>query len=158
MKALIFRHPGTAMHGAWLAEEDVQSTGLQNEKRIVARCGQMEWHAALLRYSDGGFYVHMGLPLLKKLQLTVGMEVDIELRVDDSIWQAPVPMEWQEVLWADEEVRQAFEKLTMGRQRAVLFFLDRFKSVEKRQEWAVHIAAQLLEGHTDLQLLTQKNS
>jgi hypothetical protein len=39
-----------------------------------------------------------------------------------------------------------------------LFFLDRFKSVEKRQEWAVHIAAQLLEGHTDLQLLTKKNS
>ena len=157
MRALIFQHEGTGMCALWVAEELVKDVELQNEKRIVVALGEAKWHAALNKFPSGGYYLHLSLSLLHKLRLEVGMEIDVNLYEDTSDWQAPLPTEWQEVMQEDPSVLTAFQALSMGKQRAILFYINRFKTSAKWQEWAVHIAASLLNGETDLNRLTKKS-
>lgn len=155
MKALVVKNPVTGMTALHFKAEDVRDLGLVNEKRVLACVGDIEWHCSL--WSDEStFYLHVHAQLLKKLKAFEGEELELTLKKDNSEYQAPFPEEWQEILWSDPDAKVYFDALTPGGKRTILFYLNRFKSSEKRIEWGLSIAEKLKEGETDLMRLMRK--
>ena len=102
-----------------------------------------ERQCALIPFGNGAFVITVNKGLRDKLRLTFGMEVQVELRKDTSVYGLPMPEEFQEILRQDKEGNALFHALTRGRQRTLLYIIGSAKSPEKRMVRAIAVVRHL---------------
>ena len=83
---------------------------------------------------DDFYYILMNQEILKKLQLDFGSEITVALSPDVSKYGMPICEEFQEVLFQDPEGETLFDKLTPGKQRSLLFYINKIKSSQLKIE------------------------
>jgi len=106
---------------------------IKSNTRLVATFdGGVERHCALRKSKDGLFYITLSKAFLKEIKKSIGEEVHIHIRHDDSKYGMPIPEEWQEFMDQDEEIAAKFEALTPGGIRGYLHYLGQPKSVDAR--------------------------
>ncbi len=80
---------------------------------------------------------------MKDLELMVGTEISVKLEKDDSDYGMPMPEEFEELLLMDPEADECFHKLTIGKQRSLLYIIGKPKRSETRIKKAVVVAEYL---------------
>lgn len=87
------------------------------------------------------FYIIVNKKRRADLGLNVGDFVEVRLQRDDSKYGMPMPEELKEVLNQDPEGDRLFHALTPGKQRSMLYFIGKFKDIDRR----IHTALSLVE-------------
>ena len=130
---------------------------VSGNKRVVCTLNDnLALHSAIMKNKVGEYYITISSKVCKQLGLSVGDKVKIHLQVDTAEYQFSMPEELQEVLDSDPEAAIAFEALTDGKKRSIMYLVTLVKSADKRIERALLIAHKIKMGITSPQLLLKK--
>jgi hypothetical protein len=83
---------------------------------------------------DDFYYILINQDILKKLKIDFDSEISVALSPDVSKYGMPICEEFQEVLFQDPEGEILFDKLTPGKQRSLLFYINKIKSSQLKIE------------------------
>jgi len=103
-------------------------------RRVVCKLNGVEKvQCALLPAGNGIEYcISLNKKIRNKLGLAVGDVVGVELTRDESKYGLPMPEELQEVLNQDDVGNKLFHALTNGKQRTILYYVAKYKDVDRR--------------------------
>ena len=127
-------------------------------KRFIAQLNDgIQFPCAILSAGEHGKYLIISKDLKKKNMLTLGDQVKVRLEPDDSKYGMPLPIELEELLVQEPEFELYFDKLTPGKQRALIFQVAKLKSEKKRVEKSIVISQYLIEhkGNLDFRELNE---
>lgn len=102
-------------------------------------------------------YILLNKEVLKKLQVSIGDFIEVELQADESKYGIDITEEMEEVLFSDPEGSTLFHQLTPRKQRTPINVVNKIKSSPLRIERSFVILAHLkkLKGAIDFKLLQQ---
>jgi hypothetical protein len=113
-------------------------------RRVICRLNnEIEYQCAILPFRKGIPVVAINKPTREKLGLSIGMEVDVELRHDETTYGLPVPEEFAEILKQEREGKRLFHALPPGKQRTLLYIVGSVKDPDKRASRAIIIVRHL---------------
>ena len=134
-----------------LQEEVAKSILDKIGKRVLCIVnGKGRIHCAIQRSNSIGYYITVGKATKKKIMAEAGDSLVLEIRKDESAYQAAVPEELSAVLETDEAAIVAFEKLTPGKKRSIIHYISTAKQSDTRINRALKIVDYLKMGVTDL--------
>ena len=126
----------------------------QKIKRVQLIIGSHSLHKPIHQY-QGTYFFTLAQKERKQLKLDLGDIVETVIKEDKSRYQINLPEEIQLLLEQDEEGNQYFHQLTPGKQRSLLYIVDKVKSPELRLSKAVTIVEHLKtnQGKLDFKVL-----
>ena len=114
-----------------------------NSRRVVATLnGTVTFQCALMP-KDGNFFILVNKKHRDRLGIVVGDKVRVELVKDESKYGLPMPEELREVLDQDPEGDRLFHALTAGKQRTMLYYIGKWKDVDRRIHYALTVVEHL---------------
>lgn len=129
----------------------------ENRRVICTINGQKSIPSGLMPCEEYWFIlVNQGLK--KELGLEVGDQVSLKLEKDTSEYGMPMPEELMVLLDQDESGNEHFHKLTPGKQRNLIYIVNKVKNVDSRLHKALAIIDHLKEysGKLDFKALNVK--
>lgn len=97
-------------------------------KRILCKINHLEpFHCAMLPHGNY-HYILINKEIFKKLQIQKGEIVSVMIEQDDSEYGLPMSEEMQEVLNADPEGNELFQRLTPGKKRTLIHLVNKVKN------------------------------
>ena len=97
------------------------------ENSLTFQCG-------LNHLGDGNFFIILSNKNLTTVHKQLGDTINFELKEDPNPLGVEMPEVLEAVLEQDENLKATFEGLTLGKQRSVIFALQKIKSIEKQIE------------------------
>ncbi len=94
----------------------------------------VKYACALRPNGEGGFFINVATPILKKAKVSLGQKINVSIQKDTTEFGHKVPEELAELLAQDEEGKKYFDQLTNGTQRSLIYYIAQAKSIEKRIE------------------------
>jgi len=127
-------------------------------KRFLAQLNDGDQFAcAILSAGEEGKYLIVSNELKYKNNLSLGDELIVRLEPDSSKYGMTLPIELEELLLQEPDFELYFDKLTPGKQRALIFQVSKLKSGNKRVEKSIIISRYLVEqkGKLDFKELNE---
>lgn len=110
---------------------------MYNQRFYITVNDSITWQGGSMPLGDNKAYIVLSKARMKKLDVHLNDEVNVELKRDFSKYGFVVPEEFTEVLNQDPEGKVRFESLTMGNQRAIIYLVVQIKSSEKKIEKSI---------------------
>ncbi len=134
--------------------------GIKKEKMNRFMCSLnngKHFHASLMPAGEGVYFIKINKELRQKHKIKLGDVVSVNIKKDESKYGIPLPEEMEELLSHDPEGDRFFHQLTPGKQRSLLYLVDKIKSKDKRIEKSFIILEHLKEqkGSLDFKILNQ---
>jgi hypothetical protein len=141
-----------------LSESTAKKLLKNSNKRAVAteKSTGTTFHCGVNTNKNIGYYIYVNATLAKTLGIKEGSSINLNFEIDTTAYQFEMPDEMQEVLNQDAEAYDAFKKLTVGKQRGLIYLVAKLKSMDKRIEKAIQITNKLKLGITDLKAISKK--
>jgi antitoxin component of MazEF toxin-antitoxin module len=127
-------------------EEVVEALGGKAVKRVVCTLNGHQLRRGLLPMRTGERYLMVSKALRKELNLQPGTEVSVTVAADPNPDQVDLPEELVEGLAEWPEAEAAFQRLTPGRQRNLVHYIEQAKRPETRAQRVVNLLHQLATG------------
>ena len=102
-----------------------------NRRVLCSINGSTPIHSALM-HKDGDFTIYVNTELQKKLGIEEGDTVNVRLEKDTSEFGLPLPESFEVLLAQDDEGRAYFQSLTMGKQRSLIYIVQKVKNVDSQ--------------------------
>lgn len=83
---------------------------------------------------DNFYYILMNKEIMKQINIGFGDEINVELIPNISKYGIDICEELEEVLFQDPEGSKLFHLLTPGKQRSLIFYINKIKSSQLRIE------------------------
>ncbi|EON78170.1 hypothetical protein ADIS_1367 [Lunatimonas lonarensis] len=114
-------------------------------------------HLALMKQSDYWFIL-INKPLVASLEIKEGQSVRVRMEKDNSLYGHEMPAEFEELLKQEVEANEYFQRLTKGKQRALIYLVAKVKNPHSRINKALAICSHLTEtsGVLDFKQLNEK--
>ncbi len=129
-----------------------------NNKRVICKVNNTEpYPAAIMKCKDYSF-VLVNKQLRQRLTLSEGDKVRVTLEKDHSEYGHEMPEELQVLMDQDEEGNQFFQALTKGKQRALIYLVNKVKNPNSRLNKSLAIVSHLkdVNGALDFKALNEK--
>lgn len=125
--------------------DDIYKTFAEQKiKRVLMQINNSEkLHSGFMPEGKGKYFLMLSKDLMKKLQLAGGQSVNVFIEEDTTQYGMPISDEMKELLELDPEGEVYFHKLSPGKIRTLLHFVNKFKSSDKRIEKSVIILEHL---------------
>ena len=121
-----------------------QSFAEQKIKRVLMQINNSEkLHAGFMPEGNAKYFLMLSKDLMKRLQLAGGQSVNVFIEEDTTRYGMPISDEMKELLELDPEGEVYFHKLSAGKIRSLLHFVNKYKSSDKRIEKSVIIIEHL---------------
>jgi hypothetical protein len=135
-----------------------QFLALPSAKRVLCTLnGTTTIHCSFMPDGLGGWFIMLNQKLRAQLGLREGSLVDVSLAPDLSEYGLPMPDEFREALWQDEEANRVFEALTPGKKRGLIYQVGNVKSPHIKLRRALVIATHLSTHKTlDYKILNEE--
>ncbi len=126
-------------------------------KRFLIHLGPEHHKYGAILPSSTFHYILLNRDDLSKTDHFTGDTLAVSLTADESKYGLPMPEELEEIFRQDEGAAAYFEKLSPGKQRALIHLVSKVKNTASRINKALAIAAHLKEesGHLDFKKLNQ---
>jgi hypothetical protein len=132
-------------------EEIYQLFAEKNIKRVLMQINNSKkLHAGFMPEGNGRYFLMLSKNLMKQLQLAIGQSVKVVIEEDTTRYGMPISTEMKELLELDPEGEAYFHKLTPGKIRSLLHFVNKLKSSDKRIEKSVIILEHLKANNGSL--------
>ena len=126
------------------------------DKRVICTVnGKITYHCAIHGDGEGGYMIMLNRERCKKLGLVRGESFDVSVVKDRSEYGVPMSEELREVLDQFPMADELFHKLTKGKQRTLIYWVQTVKSSEIRIRRSLVMAEHLEQqgGEIDYKLL-----
>ena len=130
--------------------------GLKGQRFTCTVNDSISWKCGLMAYKNGSAYITINKKRMQEINVSPGDEVRVILKPETSKYGMDVPEEVQVLLDQDEEMNRKFHLLTPGRQRASLYKIAQYKTVQYRIDNAIMIMENVKrckEGEKDMRKL-----
>jgi Domain of unknown function (DUF1905) len=130
---------------------------LSPSKRVICTINKNHtFHCAMIPKKPFHF-IMLNKERIALLKLTINDEILVELVPDLSEYGIDISEELQEVLLSDDEGKFLFEKLTSGKQRSLIYLINKIKNSQSRINKSFVILDHLKrnKGTLDLKLLSE---
>lgn len=124
-------------------QEKDDSNSVYNQRFVVTMNKSVTWRGGTVSLGNNQAYITLSKARMQKLKVDLGDFVDVCLVKDHSEYGFDVPEEFEEILRQDQEARQRFESLSMGKRRAVIYVVLQIKSSDKRIEKSLFLLENL---------------
>jgi hypothetical protein len=129
-------------------------------KNRRVRCsinGEKAFQCAIMHGTDELHFININKSIRDKLGLLDGEVIKVKLEKDNSKFGLPFPEAFKAVLESDSKASQHFQSLTPGKQRNLLYIINKPKSEAKRIEKSIVIAEHLkkMNGRIDFKILNE---
>ena len=108
-----------------------------NSRRVVCTLNGIVSYQCALMPKDGEFFIIVNKKYRDRLGIVAGDSVRVELVKDESKYGLPMPEELREVLDQDPEGDRLFHALTAGKQRTMLYYIGKWKDIDRRIHYAI---------------------
>ena len=128
-----------------------------NDRRVVCKINNaIQIQGALMPYSDG-YFLLINQDLIKRLQLSIGDNVNLEIEKDKSEFGLPMPDSFRTLLDQDSESAAFFNKLTPGKKRSLIYLVGKVKNIDSQLNKGLAIVDHLKteKGILDFKKLNQ---
>jgi Domain of unknown function (DUF1905) len=128
---------------------------LSPNKRIVCTINDYyTFHCAMIPKKPFHF-IMLSKDKMTVLKLEINDEIKVEIVPDKSEYGLDISEELQEVLLSDDEGKLLFEKLTLGKQRSLIYLINKTKNSQSRINKSFVVVDHLKrnKGTLDLKLL-----
>lgn len=141
-----------------ISAEATELLASEDHKRVVCTINDQITQQCALMPIDGGSYILINKRNRDKLGLKEGDSVTLKVEKDTTEYGLPVPESFRFVMEEDAEAFEHFKKLTPGKQRSLLYIVNKVKSTDKQVNKALAIAAHLrdVNGQLDFKLFNIK--
>jgi Bacteriocin-protection, YdeI or OmpD-Associated/Domain of unknown function (DUF1905) len=127
-----------------LSSSQMKSLGLWKKQRLICTVnGLASFSCGILPRAGGGGYIMLNKKHMKSAGCLSGDTIKVQLVPDTSRYGMPMPEELEEVLDQDPVGKDRFEKLTPGKQRNIIHFINSVKSSQLRIERALKLIGNL---------------
>ena len=129
-----------------------------NATRFLVSLGNGKaFHASLMPAGEDVYFIKINQELRQKHSLRVSSEIQVLITQDDSRYGIPISEEMEELLLQDPEGDMYFHKLTPGKQRSLLYLVNKVKSPALRIKKSLIIIEHLKEvqGQLDFRRLNE---
>lgn len=99
--------------------------------------GTLTINCGLNHLGDGDFFIIISTRHMKSLQLKAGATVDYLLQPDPDPLGVPMPEVLEALLAQDAELKERFDRLTMGKKRFVIHSIARIKNIDLQVQRAI---------------------
>lgn len=115
------------------------------------------FHSSLIPAGNNEYFIKINKEIRQQYGLIAGSTCSLNITEDNSEYGIPMPEEMTELLNQDSEGDTFFHKLTPGKQRGLLFLVNKVKSSAVRIEKSLIILEHLKEmnGKLDYKILHQ---
>ncbi|GAB5399823.1 MAG: hypothetical protein Aureis2KO_14080 [Aureisphaera sp.] len=139
-------------HSVYIPDSIAEVFHSAGHKRVLVQASLGEnmhsFHAAL-RKIKGQYQIMFGKNNQKAIYLNPNESFELQLFEDTTKYGVEMPEEFGAVLESDPEALDAFEALTEGRKRGLIYTILSFKNSQTRIDKALIIAENLKLGITD---------
>lgn len=104
---------------------------------------KIQFHCGLMALGGGKGYLMLNKKVLKAAGLKNGSKLKIKLALDKSEFGMPMSEELLELLSQDTEGHERFLKLTPGKQRNIIHYVNSVKNSDKRIDRAITLIENL---------------
>lgn len=128
------------------------------DRRVLCSInGEKAFQCAIMHGKEGSYFINLNKEIRGKHSLLDGEVIKVSLEKDKSEFGLPFPEVFREVLDTDPPALEYFNKLTPGKQRNLLYIVNKPKSEEKKIEKSIVIANHLkkMNGKIDFKVLNQ---
>ncbi|MBK7007594.1 MAG: YdeI/OmpD-associated family protein [Saprospiraceae bacterium] len=114
-------------------------------------------HSAIMPGGNDTYFILMNKANCKVLKLPFGAELVVDMVEDTSEYGMPLCEELQVLLDEDPDFLSQFRKLTPGKQRNLIYIINKPKSSELRLRTAIAVAGHLAanKGKLDFKMLNE---
>lgn len=129
-----------------------------NNRRILCTINNSVTLQAALMKAEPYWFVLVNKSAMTKLNIKEGSKVQVVIEKDRSEYGLEMTEEMEVFLQQDDEGREYFEKLTMGKQRSLIYIGGQVKNSNSRINRALAILDHLKDqkGKLDFKLLNQR--
>ncbi|MFZ6050938.1 YdeI/OmpD-associated family protein [Halocola ammonii] len=124
-------------------EKYVQKLGGLKTRVICTVENSVTYRSGLVALGDGDAYLPINKNQLEIIDAEEGDEVGIKLEKDPDKLGVDIPVEFEEALSQDDQGRVRFEQLSLSKQRFLIGFISKAKTVHTRVNRSVSILNKL---------------
>ncbi len=138
-------------------EEIVNSLISEGDRRVICVINEeYKMHCALMP-SDAYWYIIFSKNIRTQMNLKNGNVIHVQIEKDVSEYGMEMPDELQEVFNQEPEAFDFFKELSPGKQRNLIYIVNKVKNTDSRLRKALAIAAHLSEvgGKLDFKKLNE---
>jgi Domain of unknown function (DUF1905)/Bacteriocin-protection, YdeI or OmpD-Associated len=107
----------------------------KRQTRLICTINEcFSFQCGLNHLGDGNFFIIIGSQKMKEIGRKLGDKVRFEVKEDPNPLGVDIPEVLEAMLEQDEELKNAFENLSLGKQRSVIFAIQKIKSIDKQIE------------------------
>ena len=142
----------------YIDDNIVENLKKQKIKRLqVSINGHKKITGSLISGGDHQYFFKINKTQMKKFSLSIGDEASLEIIPDESEYGMPLPPEFTAIWEIDDEAKSLFHSLTPGKQRNLIYLVDKVKSLEIRARKATIIMEHLKinAGQLDFKVLNE---
>lgn len=139
--------------------DDLAELFIEGEnKRVICQLNGAEPYPAALMKSKAYWFVLVNQQLRHRLGISEGDKVSVTLEKDRSEYGHEMPEELRVLMDQDEEGCEFFDALTKGKQRALIYLVNKVKNPTSQLNKPLAIISNLKEakGLLDFKLLNEK--
>ncbi|CAG5071993.1 hypothetical protein DYBT9623_03933 [Dyadobacter sp. CECT 9623] len=132
-----------------LVPDEVAAQFVEGRKPARVRCvlnEKVEFQCAIRPRGGGGFYINIGTPLRQEGKFVLGQKLFAKVWKDESEFGRDMPEELKELLEIDEVGKRLFYESMPSKQRAMIYYIARAKSVQVRIDRAIMFIDRLKAG------------
>lgn len=153
MKSPIFEISITgSYYNLQLPEEIVIPFLKKSQKRVKVHAHFRDkelWFHGAIQKRKGLYYMMFGKRYQKELGVHPNDYFQLQFFEDDSEYGVELPEEFEAVMFSDYEANQAFESLTDGKKRGLIYAIARYKNSQTRIDKTILLCENLKRGITN---------
>lgn len=128
----------------YISDNIVTSLKEKKIKRLqVSINGHKAIDSSLISGGEQQYFIKINETQMKKMSLSVGDEATLELTPDNSEYGMSLPPEFTAIWEIDDEAKKYFHLLSPGKQRSLIYIVNKVKSLDIRTRKATIIMEHL---------------
>lgn len=155
---LIVDHDHLYAHHYYVPEDIVRSLKEHKIKRfLVSINDHANFSAGLISGGDQRYFIKVNQTQRKKMNLQEGVAASIDITKDDSPYGMPLPDEFAALWKIDQEAYDRFHQLPPGKQRNLIYIVNKIKNKELRAQksWVIMDHLKINNGKIDFKALNE---
>jgi len=115
------------------------------------------YDSSLISNGDQEYFIKINQQQIKKMNLNIGDQVSMTVVGDESVYGMPLPEEFAVIWEIDQDAHTYFHALTPGKQRNLIYIVNKVKSLNIRARKATIIMEHLKinNGKLDFKMLNE---
>ncbi len=135
----------------FLVPENIAEKYIEGDnRRIICKVNGISQIRGALMPSKKGWYILLNKKVRNELEIDDESKISVEIEKDRSEFGMDVPEEFTEVMGQEELAWERFQKLSPGKQRALIYIVKSVKNTDSRIRKSLAIAQHLKEMKKEL--------